>query len=224
MKWSYGITTVPSRVEDGMLKRTVASLARSGFDEPTLFIDGAAECLLGLPLVIYCPPVGAIANWMTALFHLYTRNPVADRYALFEDDLLTCSNLRAYLERCPLEPNSYLNLLTHDCNLAHIGPDPGWHPSNQLGKGAVGLVFDNQGVKNLLTSPRFINAYSGPPCADGMVIEVLKPLGYVEYVHNPSLLQHVGLTSTIENHAFGPVLGFVGTDYDPLTLLEGTGT
>jgi hypothetical protein len=51
-----------------------------------------------------------------------------------------------------------------------------------------------------------------------MVIEALQPLGYTEYIHYPSLLQHVSTESSI-GHDYGMMLGWEGEDYDPMTLL-----
>jgi hypothetical protein len=151
--------------------------------------------------------------------HLYSVFPKANRFALFEDDLDTCTNLRRYLEQQDLLDKVYWNLLTHDCNLALTGPEEGWHESNQRGLGALGLVFSRHGVQDLLTSPDFHNRIrNGRHAADGMVIDVLKPLGYKEWIHNPSLLQHIGMKSTL-GHKYGPMKGFRGTAYDPTVLL-----
>lgn len=221
MNWAYGITTVPSRVENGLLAQTVYSLANAGFDLPTLFIDGGCECLLGLPIVINCPAIGHLANWLRAIVHLYAVNPNADAYVLFEDDLIACPNLREYLERAKWPEKGYLNLLTHDSNYELIETlGPGWWASNQRGRGAVGLVFTQQAVRDLITSQEFVNRPKSPHnCADGMVIEALKPLGYVEYVHNPSLVQHMGLTSTLPLHEYGKMKAY-SEGFDPLTLLS----
>ena len=49
------------------------------------------------------------------------------------------------------------------------------------------------------------------------MIATLKSLGYSELVHYPRLLQHVGQQSTLGN-SFGNVIGFLGVDYDLLSL------
>jgi hypothetical protein len=53
--------------------------------------------------------------------------------------------------------------------------------------------------------------------SDAVVIATLRSLGYKELVHYPSLLQHVGLESTLGN-SFGHVSGFQGVDYDLLYI------
>ncbi len=216
MNWAYGITTVPERL-DSLLPATIASLATAGFDRPMLFVDGHADRFGTLEVVSH-PRLGQLGNWMNAIFYLFT-NKKADRYAIFEDDLLACRQLREYLERCP-PGKVYWNLLTHDDNLLLTNRKPGWHESNQLGRGSVGLVFDRPAVDCLLRMERFVRAPSnGETMADAVVIATLKSLGYKEFVHYPSLLQHVGLNSTL-NNSFGHVSGFEGVDYDLLSIQQ----
>lgn len=214
MDWAYGITTVPERF-DTLLPQTVASLAAAGFDRPVLFVDGNIPGHKDLEVVSH-PRVGHLRNWMNALFYLFaTKN--ADRYAIFEDDLLACRQLREYLERCPFG-KVYWNLLTHDENLIFTNGIPGWHLSNQLGRGAVGLVFDRATVDCLLRMERFVRSpANGETMSDAVVIATLKSIGYEELIHYPSLLQHVGFESTLGN-SFGHVRGFLGVDYDLLSI------
>src|SRR5437870_5459108 len=106
MKWSYGVTTVPSR-RSTLLPKTLQSLRAAGFGEPRLFIDGCKQdeavgysCQFRLPITARDPAVRPAGNWILSLWELYIREPVADRYAIFQDDLITYRNLRDYLEAC----------------------------------------------------------------------------------------------------------------------------
>lgn len=218
--WSYGITASPQRVDNGLLLQTVKSLAAAGFNDPTIFMDGACdfdESWNGLvnKLVIRTPGIGHLPNWMTSLVHLYCTAPKAVYYALFEDDLICCKNLRQYLESCE-PPNGYWNLLTHDQNIVYANNVNGWHESNQRGRGAVGLVFPRDTLLALIRARGFFDRPSldGEQNADGMVITCLRPLELKEYIHFPSLVQHMGLQSVM-NHKYGKVRAFV-EDYDPV--------
>jgi hypothetical protein len=214
MNWAYGITTVPERVSN-LLPQTIASLAAAGFDRPVLFVDGHIPGYDDLEVVCH-PRVGQLRNWMHALFYLFTTQD-ADRYAIFEDDVLACRQLREYLERCP-PGKVYWNLITLDENRAYTNDVPGWHESNQLGRSACGLVFDRATVDCLLRMERFVRGpVKGETMSDAVVIATLKSLGYKELVHYPSLLQHVGLESTLGN-SIGEVSGFLGVDYDLVSL------
>jgi hypothetical protein len=214
MNWAYGITTVPERVGT-LLPQTIASLAEAGFDRPVLFVDGRMAEYEGLEVVCH-PRIGQLRNWMHALFYLFTTQE-ADRYAIFEDDLLACRQLREYLERCPPD-KVYWNLITLDENRAYTNDVPGWHESNQLGRSACGLVFDRATVDCLLRMERFVRGPANrETMSDAVVIATLKSLGYKEIVHYPSLLQHVGIESTLGN-SIGRVSAFVGEDVDLLSL------
>lgn len=214
MNWAYGITTVPERVSN-LLPQTIASLAAAGFDRPVLFVDGHIPSYDDLEVVCH-PRVGQLRNWMHGLFYLFSTKD-ADRYAIFEDDVLACRQLREYLDRCP--PNKvYWNLITLDENRAYTNDVPGWHESNQLGRSACGLVFDRSTVDCLLRMERFVRGPgNGETMSDAVVIATLKSLGYKELVHYPSLLQHVGLESTLGN-SIGGASAFVDEDFDLLSL------
>lgn len=224
LRWSIGVTTVPSRI-GSLLPATLRSLAKAGFPAPTLYVDG--DGLLGALNGLYSfsvvrsSPVGHLGNWIAALIGVYTSAPLSDRFALFEDDLEAVEGLREYLETVPYPEKGYLNLLTHDHNLTLTNGEEGWHPSDQRGRGAVGLVFDRRTLRDLLSSMEFVDRpykaalHNGIACADGMVLESLKKAGYTEYIHCPSLLQHLGIVSTMPKHMYGTVAGY-RTGYNPM--------
>jgi hypothetical protein len=60
---------------------------------------------------------------------------------------------------------------------------------------------------------------------DGGVVETMNQQGFREVVHNPSLVQHTGLDSTIKlGHRGRPprtALTYPGDGFDALTLLPG---
>ena len=216
MEWAYGVTTVPSRVTDGQLERTLASLAAAGFERPRLFVDGLEGVASdsphwitspkGLEKTVRRPAVGPFGNWYLALLELYIRQPHAALYALFQDDLLAVRNLRPYLERswpCGPPGAGYLNLYTVHSNLWAKGGGPdGWFPSLQHGQGALALVFDREGVLYLLGHPHLVfkpaAAHKPTRSIDGAVIEAMKQGGRKEWVHCPSLVQHTGWLTAIQ--------------------------
>jgi hypothetical protein len=96
--WAYGVTTVPSRRND-LLPETLCSLCEAGFDAPRLFVDGdndpkGWEREFGLETTCRYPTIRTHGNWILALSELFIREPHAERYALFQDDLITYRNLR----------------------------------------------------------------------------------------------------------------------------------
>lgn len=235
MLWSYGIMTVPARRAD-LFPRTLASLREAGFDRPRLFVDGdddgtswATE--FGLEVSCRYPPIRVAPAWALALGELYLRRPDADRYAVFQDDFVTCRHLREYLERCPYPEKGYLNLWTYSGNQKLAPAEPGWFLSNQTGKGAQALVFSRPAVVTLLTAQHFVKRMQPDPgdperhwqAVDGGIVEAFKQAGWQEWVHNPTLVYHLGWESTIAGKGTWdkrPTL-FRGEDFDARGFLQG---
>ncbi len=233
--WAYGLTTVPER-RDELLPKTLASLAAAGFDKPRLFVDGAKcgdhwERTFGLEVVTRFPKIRTFGNWTLGLAELFIREPNAERYAMFQDDFVTYRNLRTYLDTLVLPEKTYWNLYTFPSNewpansKALRDPATGFYESNQNGRGAVGLVFGRKGVIDLLTSLKMIERPIDPARGyrniDGGIVNSLKDLGYVEMVHNPSLVQHKGLVTTVERNRPHKQAGtFRGDGFDAAEMIK----
>jgi hypothetical protein len=227
--WEYGITTVLSR-RDIEFPRTLHSIQSSGFDHPRLFIDGCTPSQASMYDIFELPVtcrdrVRTAANWVLSLYELWTRNPNADRYAIFQDDFVCVRNLRTYLEESPYPEKGYQNLYTFPANES-LKPDGkyGWYKSNQLGYGAVALVFNNEAVMALLGQnylvERFKDADRGHRAIDGGIVEAMKAVGWSEYVHSPCLIQHIGDVSSMGNSRHAKALSFRGESFDALSLLK----
>lgn len=228
--WEYGVTTVPSR-RDKELPATLNSLCDAGFGNPHLFVDGCDDPSLYdiFERPVSCspsPPLRVVGTWMRGLWELYVRNSSANYYAMFQDDILAIGNLREYLDGCKYPPKGYWNLYTHKENVQFTKEAPGWQLANQRGMGALGLVFDRTAAQTILASkvmaakPAFASKKRSWKALDGGVLEGMKQSGYKEWIHNPSLLQHTGMVSTIANARYLPVPSFPGTDFDATKLTE----
>jgi hypothetical protein len=227
LEWSYGVTTVPQRLTT-LLPRTLSSLAAAGFTSPRLFVDGGcSERPSGLLVTQRDVAVRAFGNWALAAWELYVARPQARRYAIFQDDIVLCRGARQYLEACEFPEKGYLNLFTFATNEAMIfGRPKGWHKSDQLGKGAVALVFDHEAMTSLLKQPHMVDKPqlpTGHKNVDGAIQHSLvKQAGFVEYVHNPSLVQHVGREGTLGNSQHPDAKTFPGEQFDAMSLLGET--
>lgn len=222
-KWATGVTTVSERF-DRLLPRTLASLRAAGFDKLRLFIDGVGNLPPDLgeyEVTRRVPRIRTAANWVLSAYELYLREPNADRYAIFQDDFVTYPNLRQYLEKCDYPKKGYLNLYTFPENEK---PQTGWYLSNQLGKGAVALIFDNETLRLLLSQrylvDRPLDIHRGHRAIDGGIIDAMKKAGCREYVHNPSLVQHTGIKSSMGNRTQELATTFRGESFDALSLLD----
>lgn len=232
--WEYAVTTVPSRADD-LLPRTLESLANAGFDKPIISVDGpcgpAFTDVLG-PHELICrgTNIRTFAHWHLTLLELYSRNPWAQFYAIFQDDFVCVKNLREYLTSCTYPEKGYLNLFTFMENDAIVSADTpiGWHEAArakegyQLGRGAVALVFNQEAVEALLSSHHMTirrrDSIRGHKSLDGAVVESMNKAGYLEYIHYPSLVQHTGFVSSMGNKQH-PVSKCYIEDFDPLTAL-----
>lgn len=224
MKWAYGVTTVHKRF-DGLLPRTLASLSKAGFDKPRLFVDSDGDqpaWWRDYEITHRSPPIYTFGNWMLAALELTIREPNADRYIIFQDDMITYPNLRSYLEWLPYPSKGYCNLYTFEQNEQ---PAKGWYLSNQYGRGAVALMFDNDAMRCLLRTEHMSLKPKSPDRGkintDGAIVEAMKGASYKEYVHNPSLVQHIGEYSTMGNHIHRQAPTFKGESFDIMGLASG---
>lgn len=278
--WCVGVTTCPQRRAD-LCPKTLQSLCRGGFNGPArpwLFVDGCddlqgwrreydADDPGSLVMGVTCryPLVRAFGSWVLAVTEMWYRNPLADRYAVFQDDVEVVANLRQYLDTVVLQPKTYWNLWLGPWNEnprnfgAGRRPTPppwltdptfvGFAPGDQGGRGAMGLVFDRETAQLMAGCSYFAGRPAhqprGPSTAwelhprgfkfiDGAVVDALKPLGYVELVHSPSLVRHVGTISVMEKRPnvtfhdpnmpkkwWGPEFEgrtFPGAEYDAMQL------
>jgi hypothetical protein len=196
-QWTYGVTTVPSRRET-TLPRTLESLAAAGFDSPRIREDDTVNDR------IYAP-----GNWWLLMWELWIRSEGgANFYAIFQDDVIAVKGLREHIERSELPEKVYLNLYVDFRNAPLADGKKGWFYSNQMGRGALGLVFDKECVRTLLCTRYMVDRFvpdprNGPErhreALDGGIVCALKKEGYREMCHNPSLVDHIGMQSTISS-------------------------
>lgn len=232
IKWAYGVLTVPSR-RTTLFPATLQSLRAGGFDDPWLFIEGdsagSAEDYrdTGLHLTFHTPSFyggrGNLANWILGMWELYLRNPRADRFAMFEDDIECCCNIRQYLESCDYPVRGYWNLYAPSNNITMNSGQRRWQLSLQRGRGALGLVFNRETVATLLGQSYLIQqpaTVKGWRNTDGTILNSLRHAGWQEYVHNPSLIQHTGRISVMNHPNYPPSTTFPGRSYDAMELLN----
>lgn len=240
MKIAVGVTTVPERIND-LLPKTLKSLETAGFTRSRLFVDGVDNPLpfFGWNVDVTCrgDRIGNFGNWYLGMVELFCRNPDADRYLMFEDDIVVCRGLREYLSRVEMPKNGYCNLyLGGERNpVLAVDKSPGWFLSDQLGIGALSLMFDRATVIRMLGSTRFVShrlertilpgwkCQRGEMNVDGAVLLALRNCGdpqIQEYCHNPGLVQHIGAgNSTLGNEKIAESPLFAGEKFDARTLL-----
>ena len=227
MNWAYGVTTVPERLTNLTL-RTLLSLAGGGFPKPRLFVDGCNDPKpiaekFNLEVTVRFPSLRTYGNWVLALWELYVREPQADRYILFQDDIVTYKHLREYLETILYPENGYCNLYLFPQNEKRHKGEKGWYLSNQRGKSACALMFDKAAVIALLSAKLTVekpqNLHRGWKSIDGSIVTAMSNVGFKEYVHCPSLIQHTGTNSSMGNKKHPLAKTFKGEQFDAMKLI-----
>jgi hypothetical protein len=245
MRWTYCVTTCPQRMNT-LLRQTLESLKQGGFPYPWVFADGVQraeaaqlENQLTCPRVVCRYPAVMISgNWILSAHELLIRHPMSDRFAFFQDDMVCVRNLREYLERVPYPDKGYLNLYTFPSNQSwhppgrkKVGfyksrPVDGNNPDFQTGRRAVALVFSRDALVTLLSSRSLVEKCLASEertrlkRIDGGIVNAMNLAGWSEYVHDPSLVQHTGVLSTVGNQPHPEAESFPGETFDALHLLS----
>ena len=226
-EWAVGVTVAPR--QNPTFEQCYESFLRAGFKphifkEPDVHIDPR---FFKYGVTARSQRLGAWKNWLTSLFELRKRKPNADVYAIFQDDVILCKNIKRYLE-CELWPSpftAFVSVFTPN----HYKGRSTWNPIDQ-GLNlwmAQTFFFSPYAVDSILRHPSVVN-WGGDKNIDSKIGEWAQQIGMYPYYHTPSLGQHIGHDSTIWNGANEvPALGdrsasdFVGINFDAMQLLSG---
>jgi hypothetical protein len=231
LKWAVGVTVAPRK--EPTIDYCYGSFLCAGFRphvfkepgvslHPNIFKNGFTERPRRL---------GAWKNWLYGLKELREKNPDADIYGMFQDDVLLCKNIRSYLEiNLPPENTGVFSVFTP----SHYKGQNRW---NMIDKGvdlwmAQTFFFYKDALDSLLSN-NIIRGWNRDRNIDSKVGEWANSVGRPVYYHTPSLGQHVGHSSTIwegsnpEGIKNLPAWGdrsasdFVGHKFDIMQLLYG---
>ena len=209
MSWSVGMTTAP-RIQP-TLKRSLQSIVAAGWRILRLFAEPQTKVpdeFGDLPISWRGDRLGAFPNWYLGLSELFLREPLADAYLMCQDDALFAEGARDYLERC-LWPAATVGVVSiYTPTHWSTGKPRGFHVETHGWEswGALAYIFSNQSLRALLADPLFIShrhhgAASGERNIDSVVGAWCEKVGLPYFVHVPSLVQHIGETSTIWSRA-----------------------
>jgi len=205
--WAVGITTAPRR--QPTLSQSLRSLAVAGWDSPIIFAEPGSRIpneFRSLTVVRRQTKFGAWPNFIVGLTELVMTQPDADAYFMVQDDTLFCRNTRHYLEHSlwPDRHTGAVSLHTPSHQVPEDNSGTGFFPK-KVGWGAWGamaFIFPNAAARALLRHPEVINHRSRGPgeglCNVDSVVGHWCNIAGLQYVlHNPSLTQHIGLTTTL---------------------------
>jgi hypothetical protein len=204
-KWAVGVTTAPRRQET--LSWCLDSLARAGWSAPRLFIDSSApvpERFSHLPVTLRTPALGAWPNYYLGLAELMMREPAADAYFMVQDDSIFYDreDLSAYLDAA-LWPDEPVGAVSLYCPKIYTQPESGWHRrAEPWVYGALAFVFPRESAKRFIADltvieHRWSQRNEGRAQIDLVIGDWAQRSELPIYYPTPSLVQHIGDTSTL---------------------------
>jgi hypothetical protein len=204
-KWAVGVTTAPRRQET--LTWCLDSLARAGWSAPRLFIDGPvvlAERFSHLAVTLRAPAVGAWPNYYLSLAELLMREPQADAYLIVQDDTIFYDreDLRLYLESA-LWPDERIGAVSLYCPMTYTQSEHGWHRrAGAWVYGALAFAFPRASSKRFVADisvleHRWSERNEGRAQIDVVIGAWAERSTLPIYYPTPSLVQHIGDTSTL---------------------------
>jgi glycosyltransferase involved in cell wall biosynthesis len=205
LTWQIGLLTAPRRVPT--IRKTLENLDGAGFGPIHIFAEPGSALPADIEngrLTIHTRRLGNFANFYSSLATLFERDPDADCYAIFQDDILVAMGAREWCER-EFWPQGagIVSLFTPQI---HSDGLPGWtlkSPGFYRIYGAQALVFRGDVVRRFLADPLVLHSHglyehNDDAVVSGWAARNQLPIAY----HSPSLVQHVGTVSSI--YAYGP--------------------
>lgn len=203
--WAVGVTTSP-RIHP-TLEPCLHSLMRAGWDRPHLFIDGPirlADRHASLPATRRSERLGAWPNYLLALAELLMSRPRAKAYMVVQDDALFYDreSLPRYLEDV-LWPGPGPCLVSLYCCEEDQARRPGWRTVPGLAtSGPLAILFPPELAKAFLTDFDVFQHRWDPDERFATSLLDLIPIwaarqGIAVWFPTPSLVQHIGETSTV---------------------------
>jgi hypothetical protein len=157
-----------------------------------------------LPGTLRNPAAGAWPNHYLALLELTLRRPDADAFLILQDDALIYDgeNVREYLEQA-LWPGDRLPVVSLYCPAPYTARRYGWHAYRKAWVwGALALVFPRAVVQTYLRDRsvcrhRWRSGSGGLAQIDTLLGWWARRRGIPSWFPTPSLVQHIGETSTL---------------------------
>lgn len=208
LSWSVAVLTAPR--EQQTLANTLRCLERSGFERMHLFAEPGATiptAHAALPCVRHCQRQGPLRNFSHAAQALLDARPNMDAYAFFEDDIEVAEGLRSWCDH-EFWPGGH-DIVSLYTSRVFCDDRPGWQTLN-LGRyrtfGALALVFRGPALREFLADAEVRkHIQDGKPGTDAVVGEWALKRGIGIAYHSPSLVQHVGYTTSLAGHSVGRV-------------------
>jgi hypothetical protein len=203
IQWAVGMTTTQRRIPT--LETSLSYLRRAGWDDVLLAVDGMTDLCPTKTIEkisLRSPATGAWPNFYLTLLELVLSEPDADAVMMLQDDVqfYDRENVRLYLESIfwPSDPDGIISLY---CSAAYTRETPAWTVAEQRWEwGALAFVFPKELARRFVCDPeviqhRFTNR--GLRFIDDVIGEWAHRNAIPIWYPSPSLVQHIGDTSTV---------------------------
>ena len=203
IQWAVGMTTAPRRIPT--LETSLDYLRRAGWSEVQLAVDGTAS----LPpartadhVSLRAPAVGAWPNFYLTMLELTLSRPDADAIMMVQDDaqFYDRENVREYLESI-LWPAETPGIISLYCSAAYTRETLGWAVGDKRWEwGALAFVFPAELARRFVCDPVVIQhrwTDRGLRFIDDVIGEWAERNAIPIWYPSPSLVQHIGDTSTV---------------------------
>ncbi len=225
--WAVGMTLAPRKKPTH--NETLRSAKAAGFDNIHLYMDGKVEVddeFKDYPVTLREPALGPWKNWIKTLKELYETYPNRDAYAIFQDDVTFCKNVKEFAEKTLwVDSDRHMGVASFYSPSHYERTIPGWYKRN-VGislRPAVTFVFSPTNVESVLSYFER-NPWRRKANIDNAIGQWGKHTRRYPYFFSPSLCQHTGHTSVIS--PWKSIKGkrksykYVGEDFDALEFLE----
>lgn len=202
---AIGMTTAPRR--QPTFERSIASLRAAGFHEE-VHVFAEPETFSNVPVVsrtrvhVNAKKLGCFANWKTTLLYLLANTKTA-WVMLLQDDAIWAPGAANVLRTMMCDPRApksgFLSAYTSSSHtVVSKNFVDGWNETRAgwLFWGALALCMNREAAEALSKHSRFVKHWDSK-ALDAVVGASMVDMCRPTYVHVPSLVDHIGVTSTI---------------------------
>jgi hypothetical protein len=206
MDLAIAMTTAPRK--EPTVKRSIASLRRAGFEETVHVFAEPGSFGHGLPedpkLEIHMNDVkrGCFQNWKYAVTKMLELSPAPWILIVQDDAIWQRGSADILKSRMAVQQDRRTGFLSLYASSANVKGNfqRGWNATDAGWGfwGAVALCLKRVAAEELLQQKHFV-AHKGPQQVDAIVAKSMLALKRPCYIHVPSMVDHIGNTSTIGN-------------------------
>jgi hypothetical protein len=197
MRIAIGITHYPRKVET--LQASLVTMPAG--TEATIYPDGTHHVSPYIDVEVLGEHAGCFRHWYRVLEHLCTKD--VDAVGIMPDDVqYHPKTWRVVAHKLRDERTGYVAAFLPKGMADRYEWGKGWHTCNNgwASSWGGGYVFPIAVARQLLQHPFIIdhrNNYAANKQIDHAIPEAVHQMGLNQWYHYPSLLRHIGFTSTI---------------------------